>query len=57
MTNRCKALPICLAVSAAILFGPAQVQIAFGQEAQLEEIVVTARKREEAIQDLSLIHI
>ena len=54
MNRRPKALPICLAVAAAILFGPAQVNIAFGQEAQLEEIVVTARKREEALQDIPL---
>ena len=54
MKNRCKAIPICLAIAAAFLFGPAQVNIAFGQEAQLEEIVVTARKREEAIQDIPL---
>ena len=54
MKNRCKAFPICLALAAAILFGPAQVNIAVGQEAQLEEIVVTARKREEAIQDIPL---
>ena len=54
MKETSKALPICLAVAAAFLFGPPQVNIAFGQEAQLEEIVVTARKREEAIQDIPL---
>ncbi len=54
MNKHPNVLPICLAVAAAILFGPTQVNIAFGQEAQLEEIVVTARKREEVIQDIPL---
>jgi len=54
MNKHCKSLPACLAAAAAILFGPAPAGTAFGQEAQLEEIVVTARKREEAIQDIPL---
>ena len=44
---------LAIAVAAASLTGPAAVPV-FAQEASLEEIVVTARKREENLQDVGL---
>ena len=40
-----------------IVSGASLPQTVHAQAGVLEEVIVTARKREEAIQDLSLIHI